>query len=49
MADCQPIIGDQFNAPVSWSGGGDLGISPGEAVVLRFELDQAKIFALDFE
>ncbi len=49
MADCRPIIGDQFNAPVTWSGGGDLGVSPGEAVVLRFELDQAKIFALDFE
>ena len=46
MADYQPIIGDQFNAPVTWSGGG---ISPGEAVVLRFELDQAKIFAPDFE
>ena len=44
-----PIIGDQFNAPVTWSGGADLGISPGEAVVLRFELDQAKIFAPDFE
>ncbi len=49
MADCRPIIGDQFKTPVTWSGGEDLGIQPGEAVVLRFELDQAKIFGLDFE
>ena len=49
MDDCRPIIGDQFHTPVTWSGGDDLGIRPGEAVVLRFELDQAKIFALDFE
>ena len=32
-----------------WRGGDDLGIRAGEAVVLRFELDQARIFALDFE
>lgn len=49
MADCRPIIGDQVAAPVTWSGGDDLGIPPGAAVVLRFELDQAKIFALNFD
>lgn len=49
MADCRPIIGDQFRTPVTWRGGDDLGIRAGEAVVLRFELDQARIFALDFE
>ena len=49
LADCRPIIGDQYKTPVTWTGGDDLGIGPGEAVVLRFKLDQAKIFALDFE
>ena len=48
FADCHPIIGDQFKTLVTWQGGEDLGIQPGEAVVLRFKLDQAKIFALDF-
>ena len=49
FADCRPIIGDQFKSLVTWQGGEDLGMQPGEAVVLRFQLDQAKIFALDFE
>ena len=49
FAECQPIIGDQFRTLVAWQGGNDLGIQPGEAVVLRFRLDQAKIFALEFE
>ena len=49
FADCRPIIGDQFRTLVTWQGGNDLGIQPGEAVVLRFRMDQAKIFALDFE
>jgi hypothetical protein len=46
---CQPIIGDQYKTLVTWRGGADLGIQPGEAVVLRFAMDQAKIFALEFE
>lgn len=49
FADCQPIIGDQFQTPVVWQGGADLGIQPGAAVMLRFKMDQAKIFALEFE
>ena len=48
FADCKPIIGDQFKSLVTWTGGDDLGIQSGEAIVLRFKLDQAKIFALDF-
>lgn len=48
FADCQPIIGDQFRTPVTWTGGNDLGIRPGEPVVLAFRLDQASIFALEF-
>lgn len=48
FADCRPIIGDQCQSPVTWTGGEDLGIPPGDAIVLRFKLDQAKIFALDF-
>jgi hypothetical protein len=49
FADCEPIIGDQFRTLVRWKGGEDLGIKPGEAVVLRFKMDQARLFALDFE
>jgi hypothetical protein len=47
--DSHPIIGDPFRTLVTWAGGDDLGIEPGNPVVLRFRLDQAKIFALDFE
>lgn len=49
FADCQPIIGDHFRSEISWKGEANLGMQPGEAIVLRFRLDQAKLFALDFE
>jgi hypothetical protein len=49
FADCRPIMGDQFKTRVTWQGGDDLGIATGDAVVLRFRLDQATIYCLDFE
>jgi hypothetical protein len=47
--DCKPIIGDQYRSVVTWKGGDDIGVPEGTPICLRFKLDQAKIFFLDFE
>ena len=47
--DCKPIIGDQYQTLVTWGEHEDMGVEPGEPVVLKFKLNQARIFALDFE
>ncbi len=44
-----PVIGDQYKTPVAWKGHDNLGIEPGQAVILRFKMDQASIYSLDFE
>ena len=48
MTDCRPIIGDQHRTIVTWSGEADLGHREGAPVVLRFQLDKAKLFGLEF-
>jgi len=47
--DCAPIIGDQFRKLITWKGGDDMGVADGEPVILKFKMNQAKIFGLDFE
>jgi hypothetical protein len=47
--DCRPIIGDQYRTLVTWRGGDDLGVPEGTPIGLRFQLDQAKLFFVDFE
>lgn len=47
--DCRPIIGDQYKTLVTWKSGEDIGVPEGSPICLRFKLDQAKIFFLDFE
>ncbi len=49
LADCDPIIGDAYRAPVTWKGEATLGIEPGKPVILRFKLDRAKVFWAEFE
>ncbi len=49
FAESIPIVGDQFRTPVRWDGAADLGIKPGEPIVLRFLMEKAKIYGLDFE
>ncbi len=48
MEDCNPIVGDQHWTPVSWRGGGDLGVDKGRPITLRLQLNEAKIFGLQF-
>jgi hypothetical protein len=46
--ECMPIFGDQHWTMVTWKGSSDLGYKPGEPIRLRFKLDRAKIFGLEF-
>ena len=43
-----PIVGDQPSAPVRWKNADDLGVQPGEPVILLFKLDQAEFYSLEF-
>jgi hypothetical protein len=49
--DCKPIVGDQYHTLVEWNGdaGADLGFENGQPICLRFQMDHAQIFGLDFE
>lgn len=49
LQDCEPLIGDLFRSPVTWKGQDDLGHPERSPIILRFRLDRARIFALDFE
>ncbi len=47
--DCIPIIGDNFWTTVKWKDGDTLGVEKGVPIALRFQIDRAKIFGLEFE
>lgn len=49
LSDCDPVVGDHYRKPITWKGQDDLGHPEGSPVVLRFRLDRAKLFELDFE
>ena len=47
--DSVPIVGDQYLAPVVWKDHEDLGFADDRGVIIRFRLDRAKVFGLEFE
>lgn len=47
--ECQPIVGDHPRASVVWAGQDSLGHEPGQPLILRFQLNMAKLFSLEFE
>jgi len=47
--DALPVVGDQHRTPVRWKSGADLGNKDHEPVCLRFRMDRAKLYSLDFE
>ena len=49
FADSDIIQGDQFWKEVTWHGVADLGVPPGEGVVIRLRLDRAKLFGIQFD
>ena len=46
--DSAPVTGDQYRTTVAWKSGDDLGHG-GKPFMLRFRMDRAQIFGLDFE
>ena len=47
--DCTRIFGDHHWTTVDWKGQTDLAFTEGNPVTLRFRLDQAEIYGLQFE
>ncbi|MHB1357506.1 MAG: hypothetical protein ACYCZF_16175 [Anaerolineae bacterium] len=47
--EAAPVIGDQYYRLLTWAGNSDLGYAEGEPIVLRFRLNQACLFGLEFE
>lgn len=46
---CEKLFGDVHWNAVRWDGESDLGVAPGKAVRLRFKLEQATLFGIEFE
>jgi hypothetical protein len=44
-----PLVGDCRGAAVIWKAHDDLGVAPGEPVILRFRLEAACLYFIDFE
>lgn len=49
FADCRPIVGDQMRAPVRWKDTEDMGNEPGQSIVLKFKLNMARVYGIEFE
>jgi hypothetical protein len=46
--EAKPVFGDLHWAPLTWNGQDDLGQKEGAPIMLRFRLDHAQIFGLEF-
>jgi hypothetical protein len=49
ITDCDPIKSDTVRHIVTWTGSTDVGNLAGKVVRLRFEMQNAKLFALEFD
>jgi len=47
MSDCDPIVGDQYQKVITWKGKAEIGLKEGEPLLMRFEMDHAKLFSLE--
>ncbi len=47
--ECDIIQGNQFWKTVTWNGESDLGYKDGDGVVIRFQMDRAKLFGIEFQ
>jgi hypothetical protein len=47
LDDCDPLIGDQLKAAVTWHGQNSLGVPAARGVVLRFHLRAAKLYSFE--
>ena len=48
FAEAHRVIGDQHWTPLAWSGQEDLGYPEDSSVLLRFRMEQAQIYGLEF-
>jgi len=46
FAECVPLFGDCYRQAVTWKSGS--GLPTDQGVVLRFLMDQVRLYALDF-
>ena len=49
VKDCDPITTDSVRQVMTWKGNSDVGKLAGKAVRLRIEMQNAKLFAFEFE
>jgi hypothetical protein len=49
FAESRRVTGDHHWTPLDWGGNEDLGYGANTAILLRFRLDQAQLFGLEFE
>ncbi|HKI69805.1 MAG TPA: hypothetical protein VKA67_09460, partial [Verrucomicrobiae bacterium] len=49
LSDCDPVRGDSISKIVSWRNGTNVSGLSGKVVRLKFEMQNAKLFALQFE
>lgn len=49
FSDAKPIVGDHYKTLVTWNGQDDLGHKDGSSLILRFRLEKAKLFGLEFQ
>ena len=48
-ADADPIVADAGDHTVTWRGEADIGHEDGQAVIFRFQLKAARLFAFEFK
>ena len=48
LEDCQPLVGDYTDAPLTWNGSADLSHLRGQTIRLRFDLFKADLYAIRF-
>ena len=48
FAESRPVSGDRHWTPLVWGGIEDLGFKDGSAILLRFRMEQAQLFGLEF-
>jgi len=46
--DCDPLAGDEIDAPVTWNRGSDVSSLAGKEIHLRFVLNNAELFSFKF-
>lgn len=49
LAECDEIVGDMTERPVTWKGASDLSMTVGKTIRLRFVMKDADIYSLKFE